>query len=407
MVRDEAQARIALSQSPRAAHTAALDGFLSGLAQSDPGRAMAELDAVTAADALAIAAELENTRSSVLRALAMRDPHAALALVAELDPKDASAVLRSALPAIVDLGTGVMTAAISALPTSELRDEAVAAALSRLAVRDVQAAAALIDLIAAPGARMSAHHNLARAWASRDPDSAYTWASSLPADERSAVQEQVVARWAWSDLDGALSAFAELSAGHRAAPLLSITSQMARTDPSAALQWLEGFDTEQGYHRAYQEALRRLLAVDPATGARMLAAQDSPRYDDTDVQMILRGQDADAAIAWVQSIQNAGLRATAANQLAMQLAARDFDLAEAWVIRSAMDVSHKDAMLVSIILAAPDDGTVERVLAAIRCEETRAQALATLVQYRRDPDGKFLQRLPASARQKVLEDLID
>ena len=85
--------------------------------------------------------------------------------------------------------------------------------IGAIARADPLEAAAQIDRIDDPLARMSAVESLARSWARRDPQAAQDWLGDQPRDAREAATDDLVNGWAREDPEGALAFTLSLPGG--------------------------------------------------------------------------------------------------------------------------------------------------------------------------------------------------
>jgi hypothetical protein len=112
---------------------------------------------------------------------------------------------------------------------------------------------------------------IGREWLRRDPDAALAWAAQLPDSQRGGAYTGILVTLAGTDPARAASAAAQLEPGDTRRNLLAdIGESWARTDPAAALTWVQSLSPEDR-PAALRDSMASWAASDPAAAARHVA----------------------------------------------------------------------------------------------------------------------------------------
>ena len=164
------------------------------------------------------------------------------------------------------------------------------------------------------------------AWAGTDFPAALEWAKSLKDDQRAGVMPALLGKLAEKDLTQARSIFESLAPSkEREAAGPAIVAQWAKTDPKAALAWIESTMTG-GRTQAYSAWIRALASNGMENAATML--QTLPEGNGRDyATRVLAGEwaakDVTEAVNWIKTMEDGADRREAYGNVARQWAQKD------------------------------------------------------------------------------------
>jgi hypothetical protein len=164
------------------------------------------------------------------------------------------------------------------------------------------------------------------AWAGSDFPAALEWAKFLKADERAGVMPALLGKLAEKDLNQARGIFESLAPSkEREAVGPAIVAQWAKTDPRAALAWIEDTMTG-GRTQAYSAWIRAVASNGLENAATMLEALPDGNGRDYATRVLAgewAAKDVTAAINWIKGMQDGSDRREAYASVARQWAQKD------------------------------------------------------------------------------------
>lgn len=183
------------------------------------------------------------------------------------------------------------------------------------------AAAAALGLPAGPD-QVQALNGVATSWAMYDPKADLIWAARLPPVDTAALYTAVVAV---SATDPNLAAqyvnqLADASAQSKA--IQNISVNMAKTDPTATLAWLDKVATGETYDNSVAKLISTVAMKSPALATTLLAQVTKPGESDAVIASASSGYWARAnprAVAgWLRTLPESPARDAAIQKLVVQ-----------------------------------------------------------------------------------------
>jgi hypothetical protein len=164
------------------------------------------------------------------------------------------------------------------------------------------------------------------AWAAADFPAALEWAKSLKADGRAGVMPLLLGKLAETDLNQARGIFESLAPSkERESVGPAIVAQWAKTDPTAALAWIEEKMTG-GKSQAYSSWIRAVASNGMEKAASLLATLPEGNgrdYATRTLAMEWANKDVTGAVTWIKTMQDGEDRRDAYGNVARQWAQKD------------------------------------------------------------------------------------
>ncbi len=160
---------------------------------------------------------------------------------------------------------------------------AVSKTIAALAANDPKAAAVVVDKISDSGVRLEAISTVAGSWGKADPQSALTWAASLPATDgqaQSVALNAIVASWSKSDPAGVASFVQKASDPTLFLPAdPAIAQSLAANNAQAAMAFSQSLPAGEAKNQSLNNVIATIAKSDFATAwndaTSLPAAEDS------------------------------------------------------------------------------------------------------------------------------------
>jgi hypothetical protein len=278
---------------PPAEVQGAMMGVLSGIATTDPVRAVDLL-----------VAELANA------APARPNP------VSSLDALMATTTSSSALSVLLNISSAVTASGGDFGPIAD----------RLLAANNPQIASAFSSTIGT--------------WARQDADAAMSWTLRNADRLEDTAFRSIAMSMALTDVDGAVAMLDRLPADARAGWVEGLVTPLARNDPQRLMSLLEGIRGQPGYEDVYSRAARSIATTDPAVAATLLRNMPTSSTASNSAAMNLvvgrlARSDPAAAIDLARSISDPTARGFATSQIAGAWAESDPAAAQQWLLSLA------------------------------------------------------------------------
>jgi hypothetical protein len=303
--------------------------------------------------------------ANVLTGLARQDPARAIELAFQAPPADQQRLLQQF----------VMNSLLSAEQTAEVANR----------------------LLAAPG-RGPALQQLTQLWAQRQPRDALTWLLANGAQAPEAAVGQAAMSLARTDPSAAIGYLDTVPRELRARWISAVADGYAQTDARAAAGWIQQHRGEAGYDAAVAAiAARTAAAGDAAAGARLLASIDLTQAPGApasarQIANAWAREDPAAAAAWAHELRNNDAETAATATIANQWVARDPVAVRNWTF-GLPSGAPRDAALVQLLGATAGTPAADpAVLEAFSTAEARQRGVNEAVRV-------IMQRDPAAARE--------
>ncbi len=249
---------------------------------------------------------------SLLFMLQNADPANALALVGKAlsDPAERDAYIKRTLVMAASRDPQLALKELAKLPLGPQTPEEYAAVFDGWASDPGAAAAAAAAAAAIPigESRARALRAVSDEWSREDPKAALDWASALPSTDSVALKQALIEAAAQQPALAAQYLGDLQDASGRAAAISAIAAGMAKTDPGAALDWLDQTATGAAYDNSVKSILASSARSDPAAAAMLLNKITDPG-DRQAVIASLAGTwgkaNPQAALAWAQTLPDA------------------------------------------------------------------------------------------------------
>jgi hypothetical protein len=217
------------------------------------------------------------------------DTGAALAFLATLDGSGHEKNAFSAVSELFERNDTEVIKWAASLPEGDLRNRSIQALVSQWARYDPAAAKAWLDENTDDSNRAGAIAALGESWARNDPESAATWASQLAEGDANGggkVLENVVRRWMEYDLASA----AEYLVGQEPSPALDgalerYIQRIRNVDADASLAWAESISDPERRTNAIRQVAKTLRSQDPE--AFVAYIQTSPEFSEAERAKLL------------------------------------------------------------------------------------------------------------------------
>jgi len=403
----------AFALPPGPAREAALQGVATGWAWDNPKDALTWASTLPPADSAAL--------KNALISASQKDPALAAQYIGNLTNASARS---DAILAISNAWSGSFRSTIDTDPAAALAwldqvatgttyDNAVKDIFSNLAQTNPAAAAALIANITDPSDRSAAIAQTVARWLTKNPQDALSWAASLPdtdAVARATAVQSIVANWSGKNLSDAIAyAQSNLSPEAMLAVTPTFAKAMAKTDPQAALNWVNtlpdstakdqsistilvgvassDFQTAWAYTQTMPDGTGRTAAMDSlvATLSKTNAAQAASLLGTGDSNMAVKAiatnwakQDPTAAAAWITSLPPGNNYDNAATSFAQ--AQKTKDPASAFTFANTIANNNSRSYYVSQVINSWATKDPAAALAAVQSANISDKARAVLIQ---------------------------
>ena len=158
---------------------------------------------------------------------------------------------------------------------------------------------------------------IANSYARENPEQAFEWAQSLPAEHQSNVLSSIVSRIAGDDPSMASDFLGKMavdtpqqqSAFNNA--LQNIASNWAHNDPVAAAEWLQAMPDSDASRSGLQQVAEQWARVDPISASEWIGSLPAGEGRDSAAGALIhriRRDDPERAIAWAESMSNESTR---------------------------------------------------------------------------------------------------
>jgi len=204
--------------------------------------------------------------------------------------------------------------------------------VAQWAATDPRSAAAWVEQLEDPLLRKTALSSVVSAYASRRPDEAYRWASSLQSPEGPQIVSQVIQTISWNDpvrASGLLQQLPESPSRDQVAQ--QVASAWAQRDPQAALAWVSRFSASSAVRGTMHETLfRQWAGIDAETAAAKVVEIDDTEVRNRAISGVLSSTYLDASTAdrLYERIEGAEARRRAAATMYYSWRERDPRVAE-------------------------------------------------------------------------------
>jgi hypothetical protein len=179
---------------------------------------------------------------------------------------------------------------------------------------------------------------IANAWASRDTHAAWGWVNHLPAEVRVEATAAVVTRMAEKDPQVALRAVRSLvSPDERAAAMQPLAAEWAHKAPIVTAAWVSGLadDAEKNY--AASGLMTGWMTISPRAASEWVAQLPQGDAKDSAIVAMVQAPTAmkspEGALTWAASIQNLELRNEILPQILRQWQALDPAAAQSFITK--------------------------------------------------------------------------
>ncbi len=352
------------------------------MAQRDP---LPILDRV---DGMPPGPEREQLIQAVAGGYARLDPEAAITWVRQLEPPSQSAqmavwmALASSDPdRAVDLMLESASVSGGAGQNVDIMmmTSVVASQLGSDPARAAMFADRLLESDADTGRR--ALSNLMSNWARRDEDAAFQWMLDNADRVDASLIGNVAGAYARNDVAAAVARVDQVPLSMRAAWITQVAGVYAGYDLDGALNWVAGYQGQDGYSTALRQIISRAAQDDPRMAGQVLvqAPADVQRGATSQVASSWARQDPSAAASWAQNLADSQLRTQAVAAVVSQWGASQPEVAKRWAL-ALPGGALRDQAVESLIVAAAASGQVDRSLFdALSSDQSRDNTLQRLV----------------------------
>jgi hypothetical protein len=372
---------------------------LMSYARDDP------LAALRYVETLPPGVERSQSLTMVASSYARRDPEAALAWAEALSPP-APDVLANVLAELARADWDRAFDRMAQLPV-DVQQRTLRTLIASRSLASGQVAS-LADRMLAESHRPQALQQFTTLWAQREPAEALDWwlrnADRAP---RNMVAHAAV-HLARTDPNAAVAYLDRVPSEQRASWLRFVAEGYAEKDAHAAARWVSEHRGEAGYDAAVVAVAARSAGADPAGAARQLASIDWSRAPDAPaaaraVAAAWAEQEPTGAARWAEALADEGARTIAAAAVAAQWSQRDAVAARSWAFALPTSTA-RDAALVQVLGTSEGVSLDQRVLDAFSGTAARehgigdavrmiaqrdpARALAIADRYLTDPDAR-------------------
>ena len=330
-----------IGEAPAAAWQRALASRNSERLLSEAGLAWVERDPVSALNAAAALADADHRRSFtevLMTRWASIDPDAAMHWGLSQDGQTRLPLLRGVAAGIARNSAEAALGFALELAGRERR-EAAQMAFGLWARKDPVGAAEALGMLDDGTIFAASSGTIVDEWAKQDPRAAFEWFASNDAGTRDYSHywtiSHTLGRIAQSDPELALELASGLAGEARGRGLSAVVNTWAESDPYRAAAWLEdAVEADlQVYGQLAAEVARGLAADDPQAAFRWAQRQPTSAQMSamTSLASFVSERSLNEAARLVDRIEDAGVRAVAASQLAWGWARSDPPEAVRWV----------------------------------------------------------------------------
>ena len=321
----EAAKDAAMALTNSATRNEALRNVLGAWATSDPEAAYG------IAVSLPAGQSRSNALSSILQQWTRDDPTRAMAVFDSLTKQEKESCYWSVTSGLTQTNPAAALDWARSLPGRNMSGNALSNVFSEWAATDGPAAAAALAGLPAH-VRANHYQNIASQWASSDRDAALAWARSLerPADRARALSG-CLGDIDLSDTAEITAILSELPKGEtRSNMLANIASNQASADPEGTLAWLRSLSEDDRAAAIRHGSLQEIANSDPHSVAALLGEMPAGVNDEwlwSSTAASLAALDPQSALAWAESIDLPGNRASAVQAAIQSWAETDPDAA--------------------------------------------------------------------------------
>ena len=287
------------------------------------------LAALAAINSIPNATQREMLLQQALSSYANNDPAAALSYVQQYHPEktnlEVNMLIQMAYQNPVDAIPVIEAFIARTGNTSPLQPM-----LSRWVELDPKAALAYLATLPV-SQQDSLKHTLARAYIRAQPQEGFDWLMEQASTNRQLVLTTLANAVNDKTITSAERQLEQTSDPDFRQQLLSgIARYKSRTDPQAAISWLEGYDSEPGYEVAVQRALMNWSHQDPEGAAAAISDRIEQDYAPAIASQIAANwysSNPDDSIAWVNSLPAGTAKYVSLSNLTLSVANKDVDKA--------------------------------------------------------------------------------
>jgi hypothetical protein len=359
------QAALATLEPERALAAAeSLSGELGSMVRRAALMSLARDDALAAlrhVDGLPPGGDRESLLNVIAQTYGRTDPAAAVAWAQSTSPELLTSVMIGVARAEPERAMEIMLA----LPTAAEQQRLAQMLVMNNALSPAQTAAFADRLLAQQG-RGNVLPMLASAWAQRAPQAALDWllANRSPVTARALPQAGM--NLARTDPAAAIGYLDRMPVELRASWISAVAEGYAQKDARAAANWVTQYRGEPGYDAAIAAVAARTAQHDPVAAARLFDSVDVAQAPDAPgsargIAATWARRDPAAAAAWAHAIADRDTAVGAVSSVASQWVARDAAAARNWAMGLPRDAA-RDAALVQVLGATAGNATADAVL---------------------------------------------
>jgi hypothetical protein len=275
---------------------------------------------------------------------------------------------------------------LNQVATGTTYDKATQAIFSNFNSKDPALGATLVDKLTDPIDRNAAITQLSKTWGGQDPAAALNWLQSLPAADSVASNASItslVSTWANKDFAAATAYVntADPAVFNAVAPVLA--PAMAKTDPQAALNWVNQFPDSAMKAQAISGVLATVAATDFTSAWGYATSMPAGTGRDGAMDSLvstLSATDPAQAATYLGQLGSGAAAVSATNSLAANWASKDPAGLTTWInAQPAGDV--RDAAVVQFVKvqSAKDPAAAVALANTITDQPTRATQVKTAV----------------------------
>jgi hypothetical protein len=364
---------------------------LTSLARDDP------LAAVSIAQALPPGNDREQMLSAVAASYGRTDPEGALAWAQSLSPPSPS-VVGNVLAGLARVDPDrAIDLLFETMDLTNQRNAAPFVTLLNNGVLDAEHTVKLADRLLASSNRGPVLQMVTQMWAQRQPHDAARWLLARGSAAPRNALGQAAMQLARTDPAAAISYVDTVSPELRATWISAVADGYAQHDARAAANWVTQHRGQPGYDAALAAIAGRTATLDPAAAARLLDSVDVAEAPDATqaAQRIAQAwaqKDRRAAANWAVAIADDGARTSAIGSVAAQWATSDAPGARGWALGLAPGAA-RDAALMQVVIATTTTAIDDVVLDAFSSPAAKQNAVSTAVRVVASRDVPAARRL--------------
>jgi hypothetical protein len=315
---------------------------LMSLARDEP------LTALRRVETLPPGNEREQLMSVIAQSYGRADPAAAIAWAQAMSPQLLTNVMMGVARADPERALEIL----ATLPGAQEQQRLTQMLVMNNVLSSAQTAA-FADRLLAQQDRGTALQMLTSAWANRAPEDALNWLLANRSRTTTRVIAQAGMNLARTNPAAAVGYLERIPNEQRASWISAVAEGYAQNDARAAANWVTQLRGEPGYDAALAAVAARTAQQDPVGAARLFdsvdvnQAPDAPGSARTIAAMWAR-RDPQAAAAWAHALADDDTAVGAVSSVANQWVARDAVAARNWAMGLPRDAA-RDAALVQLL----------------------------------------------------------